>query len=71
MSDIKMTKFRKLANDKGYTLDEVGERWGLSYRQMSRISEAGKRRDIDAVKGLPKNGPPIVEKKRVRSVKKK
>ncbi|MDV0844421.1 MULTISPECIES: hypothetical protein [Gammaproteobacteria] len=38
---------------KGWTLTEVGERWGVAKRQMSRIVKAGKPKDLDAATGLP------------------
>ena len=49
-----VTKFQRLANERGWTFKEISKRWGVSERQMSRIAEAGKQRDIDAVLGLPR-----------------
>ncbi|MNE09791.1 hypothetical protein D3C80_1024790 [compost metagenome] len=57
MTGKKVTEFQRLANAKGWTLLEVGERWELSERQMSRIASAAKQRDLDAVNGLPKKKP--------------
>lgn len=58
MTGKNVTEFQRIANAKGWTLKEVGERWGqLSERQMSRIASAAKQRDIDAVNGLPKKKP--------------
>lgn len=54
MTGRKITEFQRIANEKGWTLLEVGERWELSERQMSRIASAAKQRDLDAAKGLPK-----------------
>lgn len=57
MTGKKVTEFQRIANEKGWTLLEVGERWELSERQMSRIANAAKQRDLDAAKGLPKKKP--------------
>lgn len=45
--------FQKIANEKGWTFKQIGERWGVSERQMSRIANAGNQRDLDSVNGLP------------------
>lgn len=45
--------FHQIVRAKGWTLVEVGERWGVTERQMSRIANSGKQRDIDAATGLP------------------
>lgn len=45
--------FKQIANRKGWKLVQIGERWGVCERQMSRISNSGNQRDIDAVNGLP------------------
>lgn len=47
------TLFQKIANDKGWTFENIGERWGVSERQMSRVANSGNQRDIDAVTGIP------------------
>lgn len=57
MTGKKVTEFQRIANEKGWTLLEVGERWELSERQMSRVANAAKQRDLDAVNGLPKKSP--------------
>jgi hypothetical protein len=57
MTGKNVTEFQRIANAKGWTLLEVGERWELSERQMSRIASAAKQRDLDAVNGLPKKKP--------------
>lgn len=48
-----ITEFQRLANAKGWNFEQIGNRWGLSERQMSRVARAGKQRDLDAVNGLP------------------
>ena len=45
--------FQQIANQKGWTFEHIGERWGVSERQMSRIANSGNQRDIDAVMGMP------------------
>ncbi|WP_370059977.1 hypothetical protein [Neptunomonas phycophila] len=49
----KKTRIQQIANDRGWTFEEIAKRWGISERQMSRVAAAGKQRDIDAVTGLP------------------
>ncbi|ROQ48631.1 hypothetical protein EDB94_0265 [Marinobacter sp. 3-2] len=52
-----MTAFHQAAREKGWTLVEIGQRWGVSERQMSRIANNPSQKDLDAVRGLPaKNG---------------
>lgn len=34
-------------------LEELAHRWGISVRQMSRVANNPKQRDLDAVNGLP------------------
>jgi len=53
MTGNKLSVFRQIANRKGWTFDDIGERWGVSERQMSRVANSGNQRDIDAVNGLP------------------
>jgi DNA-binding transcriptional regulator LsrR (DeoR family) len=53
MSSKVTTEIQKIANCKGWTLQEVANRWGISERQMSRVAAAAKQRDIDAANGLP------------------
>lgn len=45
--------FKQIVNRKGWTFTEIGNRWGLSERQMSRVANSGHQRDIDAANGLP------------------
>lgn len=47
--------FHQITRSKGWTLVEVGLRWGIKERQMSRIANAAKQRDLDAANGLPLN----------------
>ncbi len=49
-----VTEFQKIANEKGWTFEEIANRWGKSERQLSRIAKAAEQRDMDAVNGLPK-----------------
>jgi len=53
MTAINKTLFQKIANNKGWTFDSIGQRWGISERQMSRVANSGNQRDIDAVTGIP------------------
>jgi len=45
--------FHKRAREKGWLLEEIAKRWGISVRQMSRVANSPKQRDLDAVNGLP------------------
>lgn len=54
MSIEKKTDFHKIAESKGFTLKEIGDRWSVSARQMTRIAQEPKQRDLDAVNGIPK-----------------
>ena len=53
MTRAKETAFHKIVRAKGWTLVEVGERWGVKERQMSRIANDCKQKDMDAAVGLP------------------
>jgi hypothetical protein len=53
MTGRKMTAFHQAAREKGWTLVEIGQRWGVSERQMSRIANNPSQKDLDAVQGLP------------------
>lgn len=53
MSGRCVTEFQKIANSKGWTFEEIANRWGKSERQLSRIAKAAEPRDMDAVNGLP------------------
>ena len=52
MTSRKNTEFHKIAAEKGWILEEIGKRWGIGIRQISRIANNPKTKDIDAVKGL-------------------
>jgi hypothetical protein len=52
MTSKNHTEFHIIAAEKGWILEEIGKRWGLGVRQMSRIANNPKTKDIDAVKGL-------------------
>lgn len=45
--------FHKKARERGWLLEEIAGRWGISIRQMSRVANSPKQRDLDAVSGLP------------------
>lgn len=47
------TEFHRIVRQKGWTLKQVGERWGVGVRQMTRIAQGGNIRDLDAANGLP------------------
>ena len=49
-----VTEFQKISNEKGWTFEEIANRWGKSVRHLSRIAKAAEQRDMDAVNGLPK-----------------
>ncbi|KXS54120.1 MAG: hypothetical protein AWU57_1511 [Marinobacter sp. T13-3] len=53
MTSKKQTTFHKIAREKGWRLVDIGERWGVGERQMSRIANRPTRKDLDAVIGLP------------------
>ena len=48
-----ITEFQRIANKRGWTFKQIAERWGLSERQLSRIAQDAKIRDLDSEKGLP------------------
>ena len=48
------TPFHKTAEKKGWQLKDIAERWGVTPRQLSRVANAPKQKDLDAVRGLPK-----------------
>ncbi|MCG7952659.1 MAG: hypothetical protein N0E56_15785 [Candidatus Thiodiazotropha endolucinida] len=52
-TDWKPTTFHEIAKQKGWSLAEIGERWGIGERQMSRIANKPKQLHIDAARGLP------------------
>jgi predicted transcriptional regulator len=53
MTIVKKTPFHKKAKEKGWDLQDIAERWGISVRQMSRVANNPKQKDLDAVNGLP------------------
>ena len=53
MTVKKSSLFLQIAKRKGWSLVAIGDRWGVSERQMTRISNSANTRDIDAVQGLP------------------
>lgn len=53
MASRKQTVFHEVARRKGWRLVDIGERWGVSERQMSRIANRPTQKDLDAVNGLP------------------
>lgn len=53
MTGKKEKEFHKKAKEKGWLLEEIAMRWGISVRQMSRVANKPKQKDLDAVNGLP------------------
>ncbi|GHG07776.1 hypothetical protein [Thalassotalea marina] len=53
MTGRNKTLFQQIVNSKGWTFDDVGERWNVGERQMSRIAKSASQRDLDAANGLP------------------
>jgi hypothetical protein len=41
-----------------WLLEDIAERWGISIRQMSRVANNPKQKDLDAVNGLPEPRQP-------------
>ena len=54
MSGEGKTEFHRIADTKGWLLQDIAERWGVTPRQLSRVANKPKQKDIDAVSGLPK-----------------
>lgn len=50
----KKTAFHEEAEKKGWQLKEIAERWDVTPRQLSRVANSPKQKDLDAVTGLPK-----------------
>lgn len=48
-----MKEFAKVARAKCWNMNEIAERWGLTPRQLSRISATPKQVHWDALAGLP------------------
>ena len=61
MTSSKKTEFHRIAKSRGWLLSEIGERWGVTIRQMSRIANNPSRKDLDAVSGLPDSKDSEVE----------
>ncbi|BCD97699.1 hypothetical protein [Marinagarivorans cellulosilyticus] len=53
MASGKDSEFHKKAKDRGWLLEEIASRWEISVRQMSRVANNPKPKDLDAVTGLP------------------
>ncbi|MEW8437708.1 MAG: XRE family transcriptional regulator [Candidatus Thiodiazotropha taylori] len=53
MTSDKKTPFHKKAKEKGWDLQDIAKRWGISIRQISRVANSPKQKDLDAVSGLP------------------
>jgi hypothetical protein len=74
MASRKQTEFHEVARKKGWRLVDIGERWGVSERQMSRIANRPTQKDLDAAHGLPKNdfggqhAKPDIKFKEVRKI---
>lgn len=47
------SKFKEIIKAKGYTLEDLAERWGFKIRWMYEIQKAPKPVHLDAVNGLP------------------
>ncbi len=48
-----MTDFVKALRLKGWSAKEVAARWGVTPRRISQIGEKPRRKDLDALAGLP------------------
>ena len=48
-----MKSYTTAAKAKGWKLTELAQRWGITSRQMSNISSKPKKRDWDALEGVP------------------
>lgn len=54
MNPKKLSPFTLAIHAKGWRAVEVGKRWGIQSRQMSRICKTPSQRDWDALEGLPR-----------------
>lgn len=52
MAGRRQTEFHKIAREKGWQLVEIGERWGVGERQMSRVANNPSQKDLDATSGV-------------------
>jgi len=48
-----MNEYTKQAKAKGWSMKAIAERWGVSPRQISNIAGDPKKKDWDALNGLP------------------
>jgi len=48
-----MTDYVKAVRRKGWTAQELAERWGITARQVSNIGRNPSKMNIDALAGLP------------------
>ena len=55
------TDFTQAVKAKGWQMQEVAERWGVTPRQLSRIASAPKPIHWDAVAGLPEKGEVLAQ----------
>ncbi len=51
-----MNEFTKAVKSKGWQMQEVAERWGVTPRRMSQIAKNPTQKDWDAFAGLPDKG---------------
>lgn len=56
-----MNKFTQTAKEKGWKMQDIASRWGVTPRQMSRIAGNPDRRDWDALNGLPSTDRVIIK----------
>ena len=48
-----MTDFVKTLRSKGWSAQELAERWGVTPRQISNIGKNPNKMNLDALEGLP------------------
>lgn len=53
-----MNEFTRTVKAKGWQMQEVAERWGVTPRRMSQIAKEPTQKDWDAVAGLPDRKAP-------------
>jgi hypothetical protein len=56
MARGKITEFHRIARGKGWRLIDIGNRWSVGVRQMTRVAQSPTQKDMDAVIGLPEHG---------------
>ena len=59
-----MTEYVKVLRAKGWSAQDLAERWGVSPRRISQIGNNPTQKDQDALAGLPDKN---IETKKVRS----